>query len=89
MYLDGFRASLALDIAAPVILAVAAMLDLDRFRAVATPTTHRPAAARTSRLLVTNPILGADRTQRGVRQTIVRRDGAVDKVIVLDRLAGQ
>jgi len=40
VYLDGLGARLALDVAAPVVLAVAVMPNYDRLHRVATPTTH-------------------------------------------------
>lgn len=52
---DSFRARATLDVATPVVLAVAAMSYLDRLYRVSTPAAHRSAASRPGMILLAFP----------------------------------
>jgi len=54
--LDGLGAGLALDVTAPVVLAVTVMAHNHRLHRVATTTAHRLTTFRTGRLFFTHPI---------------------------------
>lgn len=76
-----FGAALALDIAAPVELTVAALHYLCLVLVIAPPTAHELAAVHALRGLVTEASHGAQRTRALVLQTIVRTGLQIHQVV--------